>query len=212
MLTHKQAIEIANQWYSVNTWADPGVWLYSFTSTGGVIDQEHRTNQLSYLDSLIRKCPQWGGEIEPHEKEQDLSDLKQLREYIAQCPLKVTLSLDDPFFTAYIEAALWSSTDNNGDPLCDNYCPEDIHIAAWESMFQECRRFLELHGIPEYHDSRYTNAENAGHDFWLTRNRHGAGFWDRNLPAKVGRRFTNAAHSFGECSLYVGDDQKIHVE
>lgn len=40
-------------------------------------------------------------------------------------------------------------------------------------------------------------AEQIGHDFWLTRNRHGAGFWDRGLGA-LGERLTHIAHSMGE--------------
>ena len=49
-----------------------------------------------------------------------------------------------------------------------------------------------------------------GHDFWLTRNRHGAGFWDRGL-GDVGDRLTKAAHAFGESDLYVGDDGNLYV-
>lgn len=49
----------------------------------------------------------------------------------------------------------------------------------------------------------------AGHDFWLTRNGHGAGFWDRGL-GPVGERLADAAKVYGGTSLYVGDDGKVH--
>lgn len=49
--------------------------------------------------------------------------------------------------------------------------------------------------------------EHVGHDFWLTRNRHGAGFWDGDLPDALGKRLTDAAHAYGECGLYLGDDR-----
>ena len=39
----------------------------------------------------------------------------------------------------------------------------------------------------------------AGHDFWLTRNGHGAGFWDGDWP-KYGDMFTKIAESFGEAN------------
>ena len=56
----------------------------------------------------------------------------------------------------------------------------------------------------------YTYAESInGHDFWLTRNRHGAGFWDRGLEF-VGINLTDAAHAWGEFNLYVGDDGLIY--
>lgn len=56
--------------------------------------------------------------------------------------------------------------------------------------------------------------EQLGHDFWLTRNGHGAGFWDRKeldfrpeTEAKnVGEWLTEIAHSFGELDVYAGDD------
>ena len=39
--------------------------------------------------------------------------------------------------------------------------------------------------------------EQAGHDFWLTRNRHGAGFWDGDWPI-YGDMFTKIAEGYGE--------------
>jgi hypothetical protein len=50
----------------------------------------------------------------------------------------------------------------------------------------------------------------VGHDFWLTRNRHGAGFWDGDYPADLGRRLTDSAHAWGEVDLYVGDDGWVY--
>ena len=41
--------------------------------------------------------------------------------------------------------------------------------------------------------------EKAGYDFWLTRNGHGAGFWDGDWP-KYGEMFTKMAKSFGEAN------------
>jgi hypothetical protein len=51
----------------------------------------------------------------------------------------------------------------------------------------------------------------AGHDFWLTRNGHGAGFWDGDWTEPAATILTNAAKAFDECNLYLGDDQAIHV-
>jgi hypothetical protein len=49
------------------------------------------------------------------------------------------------------------------------------------------------------------------HDFWLTRNRHGAGFWDRGL-GDVGKKLTELAHSCGERSVYLGDDNLVYFQ
>lgn len=51
----------------------------------------------------------------------------------------------------------------------------------------------------------------AGHDFWLTRNGHGAGFWDGDWPEPHASILTEASKTFGETDLYIGDDGKVHV-
>ena len=53
--------------------------------------------------------------------------------------------------------------------------------------------------------------EQVAHDFWLTRNRHGAGFWDGDYEEEAGKKLTEIAHSFGEVHPYVGDDGKIYI-
>lgn len=122
----------------------------------------------------------------------------------------------DSFTRAYIECALWSSTDNatdsGGEPLDKNYSAEDIAPEALAKMAADCAKFQADNATPEYNDSRYTDTEKAGHDFWLTRNGHGAGFWDRSeLSEEDQKRLTDAAHAFGTQDLYVGDDGKLYV-
>lgn len=58
----------------------------------------------------------------------------------------------------------------------------------------------------------FDKIERGGHDFWLTRNSHGAGFWDGDWPETEGKLLTDASHAFGECNLYVTDDGKIGIE
>lgn len=68
---------------------------------------------------------------------------------------------------------------------------------------------------PDYSDERF------GHDFWLTRNGHGAGFWDRDeLTGEIvnkqhgnslGDALTRVAKAAGPCELYVGDDGLVYA-
>lgn len=51
--------------------------------------------------------------------------------------------------------------------------------------------------------------ESLGHNFWLTRNYHGAGFWDMEL-GEAGDKLTHISHRFSEWLLYAGDDGSIH--
>jgi hypothetical protein len=109
-------------------------------------------------------------------------------------------SLDD-FTTQYVETALWSSTDDKGAPLDGFYTPNEIDPAGLWSMVQDCANFQAAHAddLAEWDDD-----SQAGHDYWLTRNRHGAGFWDRGRGA-LGDRLADAAKADGSCDLYVAD-------
>lgn len=135
----------------------------------------------------------------------------------------------DTFTRAYIECALWSSIGDNGEPLDQNYDIDDIANEAIAIMVADCKDFQEANA-ELLNTTCYTNwsqsddadkpedwtrsndydVSSAGHDFWLTRNCHGAGFWDRGL-GKIGKQLTDMAHPYDECSLYVGDDGKIYV-
>lgn len=55
--------------------------------------------------------------------------------------------------------------------------------------------------------------EQIGHDFLLTRNGHGAGFWDRGTlyPEGFGDILTGRAKAYGELTPYLGDDGRIYV-
>jgi hypothetical protein len=111
----------------------------------------------------------------------------------------------DSFTRAYVECALWSSTDEDGEPLDSAYSVDDIAPDTLQAMIEDCQAFQ----ADQSADLAEMSAEQAGHDFWLTRNRHGAGFWDRGL-GDVGQRLTDAAHVWGSVDLYVGDDGRIY--
>lgn len=115
----------------------------------------------------------------------------------------------DDFTEAYLEAALWSSTNLDSEeeePLDDNYDIDDFSKEALIEARQEADEFRDMASdlLDDIDD------EMAGHDFWLTRNGHGAGFWDRGYPAHIGDALTDLAHSFGEQHPIVGDDGEIH--
>ena len=111
------------------------------------------------------------------------------------------------FTTAYVEASLWSSTDEQGRPFDENYGPADIAPNTKKQMEKNARDFY-LTWNEWWSDEEGYGDEQAGHDFWLTRNGHGAGFWDRGL--KNGKKLTDAALAYGSFDLYVGDDGKVH--
>ena len=117
----------------------------------------------------------------------------------------------DTILTHYIVAALWSSTDNaddsGGSPLDDNYSEADISPQTLAAMRKDVTAFVKDNEA--LLDESGQSDEQIGHDFWLNRNGHGAGFWDKGLGA-VGDKLSHACKAFGGVDLYVGDDGMIY--
>ena len=124
----------------------------------------------------------------------------------------MNLSDLDEMYKAYVACALWSSTTYtpNGteeEALDSLHSIDDLAPKARQTLRRDCEDFVgtnlrDLEGI---------NAEDCGHDLWLTRNHHGAGFWGRGL-GEVGIRLTKSAESLDNITLYLGDDGLIHTE
>lgn len=48
-----------------------------------------------------------------------------------------------------------------------------------------------------------------GHDFLLTRNRHGTGFWDRGYPDDIGNALAENAKAYGEHQVLTDDSPRV---
>lgn len=112
----------------------------------------------------------------------------------------------------YVIAGLWASLDNrNGTSaelygLDETHGPDDVSDEAMASIEADCRDFV----MANWSDLEGMDPEQAGHDFLLTRDHHGAGFWDRGLGVR-GDRLTKAAHAYGDSGFYAGADGQVHV-
>lgn len=110
------------------------------------------------------------------------------------------------FTDAYIECAGWCDQEELKDA---EFAPETL-----ESMRADCAAFYianeALIGPDEYKGGGYSSVAMAGHDFWLTRNGHGAGFWDGDWVEPSAAILTDAAHAFGQRDQYLGDDGFIY--
>lgn len=107
--------------------------------------------------------------------------------------------------TAYIECALWSTTSDDGQPLDENFGDDDVAPVTRTAATDVCAAFTESNAD----DLAGMSPEQAGHDLWLTRERHGAGFWDRGLGAR-GDRLTDSAHGYGGADWYAAADGLIY--
>ena len=110
--------------------------------------------------------------------------------------------------TAYLTAALWSSLDGDGLPLDRDYDIEDIAEESYKKASSDCEKFKKMAGA--LLDG--LEMEEVGHDFWLTRAGHGAGFWDGDYEEDVGEKLTNISKKFPEVYPVVGNKGKIYFE
>lgn len=117
---------------------------------------------------------------------------------------------------AHILCAMSSSTDDNDNPLYENYDEDDdVTPEARAILTDDCRRFIQ--SLPPLVFALVDANEmwdQAGHDFWLTRNGHGAGFWDGDwdsIDPGIGEWLTQHSKSFGKRDLYIGDDGRVHI-
>lgn len=110
------------------------------------------------------------------------------------------------FNDSYVSTILWAESDGD-EPLERKYGIDDFSPGAMERIQDDCDEFRALGA--EAIASCGRSLETVAYDFWLTRNRHGAGFWDGDYPEPEATQLTDLAHSFGECCVYVGDDGKL---
>lgn len=107
------------------------------------------------------------------------------------------------FFEGVINAVYFTDLDNTDHEA--NGC--DLSVGAEIELEREAKSFFATcrNHIPEgmFHQ--------AGVDFWLTRNGHGTGFWDRGEYNGWQTFLTLEAESFGEAHVYLGDDGLAHI-
>lgn len=123
----------------------------------------------------------------------------------------------DAFTAAYVEAIYF--TDAGPDDACDE--GDMFSDSAWKQIKGDCEFFQgrAKYLLDDAYETGQYGASQAGHDFWLTRNGHGTGFWDRKeldglstINATLGDRLTKIAEEFRWLSLVKGDDGLLYLE
>jgi hypothetical protein len=125
---------------------------------------------------------------------------------------------------------LWSENDNadesGGEPLDANYSVTDIDEASLQKLHKRFQSFVEraeqlltakFGGDWSSIDDFYIGASNGSyqteHDYILTVNGHGVGFWEKHdWQEAAGEILTALAQKETEIHAYVGDDGKICLE
>lgn len=129
----------------------------------------------------------------------------------------------DQFTYGYLTCALWSSVDDDGSPLDAEHEINDFDRDTIRKAAAECGAFTlanaaDLNAYCDGYYERRGRADDsmgeqcAGHDFWLSRCGHGAGFFDRtDVDEGVRDRLQAAAERAGDRDVYEGDDCRLHI-
>ncbi len=138
----------------------------------------------------------------------------------------MTTKSDFPeFFQSYLHTALWSSTisedsdgepgERDGEPFDKHFSTDDFSAEALETLrahaFSFWSRMWYYLNYEESKRGEKPEASQAGHDFWLTQNGHGAGFWDGYYPT-YGDTFTKLAKCYPVIDLYVTEKNEVGAE
>lgn len=117
------------------------------------------------------------------------------------------------FVAGYLEAAEFTTVlGESGAPLECMNDPPTWSPEARQQAVEECRDFLagQWAAVEAAQEEYGVSYEQAGRDFWLTRNRHGAGFWDGDYPEPHAKALTDAAHAAGERDVVDGDNGRLY--
>jgi hypothetical protein len=118
--------------------------------------------------------------------------------------------MSDKFTQAYIECALWSSSEGEQGEIRLDEHDGDISPETLAQMEQDCTDFQDDQAfvLAQWYALGETE-ERAGRDFWFTRCGHGVGFWDRyyaGAGVSLGEKLSQAAKTYGNVNLYIGDE------
>lgn len=123
------------------------------------------------------------------------------------------LGESETVLNGYLEAAVFADLPEEHSGSTD-FNSEAVNVAR-----EDVERFLTLAGddlgnaLSQTPLNSHDFWTGVGHDLWLTRNGHGAGFWDKPevYGDTIAPRLTKSAESMGHSDLYVGDDGDLHL-
>jgi hypothetical protein len=122
------------------------------------------------------------------------------------------MRIDDATWDQLFETLIWQAPSADGDPLdYYGYGRSDIDPDQQEELKARFRTFVETNAtdIAAYMSHTGRDMTDVAHDYILTCNGHGAGFWDRCYCGEdtcvAGDTLSNAARADGEIELFVQD-------
>ena len=114
---------------------------------------------------------------------------------------------------AFLHAAFQCETDeshpNGGDPIDDNYVLDDLDEDARKEAESDVASFCDTYDVALLAWENGISAEDIGTNFYLSRNGHGTGFWDRGW-SEAGDTLHRLAKYHGTYGLDVHEGKVYH--
>lgn len=153
----------------------------------------------------------------------DRTNVMLALDWAQSCLENRTANPIDAMTMGYIKAALFMTMDEDDTPLDRHFTTDSVGPQVHTVAKEDCDEFRSENKIlvsqaleqPGYSEER------LGHDFWMTRNRHGTGFWDRDelavtpAPSEIakgetlGDALTQMAQQAKEIDLEIADDGSL---
>jgi hypothetical protein len=112
----------------------------------------------------------------------------------------------DKILLGYLEAALWTEEETILEETGVQIDIDMVTDATKDNIKKDIEKFISLAGETAINEVIDTNGEDyLGHDILLTRNRHGAGFFDRGYENE--KVLEDAAHELGEIHIFYQDGE-----
>ena len=125
--------------------------------------------------------------------------VKNLREDVNLGELNI-----DEILNSYIETAIWAEESNEND--LKGKTINDFNEESVANSKIEIYNFIKKAQQEALDELSTYDSNTLGHNLWLSRNGHGAEFFDDNND-----KLQNLARSMKPVNIYLGDDGKIYI-
>lgn len=130
----------------------------------------------------------------------------------------------NPTLAALLSTVLSLTSDDEGNPLDDRFTISDVCAIDAKRLYSEYQQFIarveikikekigdNWNSIDEFYDMAFPSENQTEHDYILTRNQHGAGFWDGDWNKNVSEILSDVARSQIPIEAYEGRDGKVYL-
>jgi hypothetical protein len=126
----------------------------------------------------------------------------------------------DEFEQGYISCLLWTDESQAQEDVSEagenwedfDWSEDMIDPESKDEIREVCEDFVTSNWDDlELYVQKGRPADHAGHDFALSRNGHGTGFWDRGIEA-LGDRLHEAAKVYGYAALTLSHSKAIYYQ